>query len=51
MISILPEVLTALNHPNIAHIYGLDRQDGHAATTTLLVMELVEGEETSDLKR
>src|SRR5688572_6777779 len=33
------EVLAALNHPNIAAIYGLERADGRSA----LVMELVEG--------
>jgi Tol biopolymer transport system component len=33
------EVLAALNHPNIAHIYGFERQAG----TDGLVMELVEG--------
>jgi eukaryotic-like serine/threonine-protein kinase len=33
------EVLAALNHPNIAAIYGLERVDGISA----LVMELVEG--------
>jgi len=38
------EVLAALNHPNIASIYGLDRTDGHAA----LVMELVEGPTLAD---
>ena len=32
------EVLAALNHPNIAHIHGLERSDGAIA----LVMELVE---------
>jgi eukaryotic-like serine/threonine-protein kinase len=39
------ELLAALNHPNIAHIYGLERdaaRDGHIA---FIVMELVEGEE------
>ena len=35
------EVLAALNHPNIAAIYGLER----AAAFTALVMELVEGED------
>ena len=33
------KTLAALNHPNIAAIYGLERRDG----TTALVMELVEG--------
>ena len=33
------EVLAALNHPNIAAIYGLERSDG----TTALILELVEG--------
>jgi len=34
------EVLAALNHPDIAQIYGLEEHDG----TTALVMELVEGQ-------
>ena len=33
------EVLAALNHPNIAQIYGLERSTG----ATALVMELVDG--------
>ena len=33
------EVLASLNHPNIAHIYGIEDADG----TKALVMELVEG--------
>ena len=33
------EVLASLNHPNIAHIHGLEKSDG----TIALVMELVEG--------
>src|SRR3982750_859761 len=33
------EVLAALNHPNIAHIHGLEKASG----TVALVMELVEG--------
>ena len=37
------EVLAALNHPNIAAIYGLER----APDFTALVMELVEGEDLS----
>jgi serine/threonine protein kinase len=32
------EILAALNHPNIAHIHGLEKSDG----TVALVMELVE---------
>jgi serine/threonine protein kinase len=36
------QALAALNHPNIAHIHGLEDQGGGA---TALVMELVEGEE------
>jgi serine/threonine protein kinase len=35
------QVLASLNHPNIAHIHGLEDSDGVHA----LVMELVEGED------
>ena len=38
------EVLAALNHPNIAAIYGLER----STATTALVMELVEGTTLAD---
>ena len=38
------EVLAALNHPNIAHIHGLESSDGALA----LVMELVEGPTLAD---
>jgi Tol biopolymer transport system component len=38
------EVLAALNHPNIAHIHGLEKSDGPIA----LVMELVEGPTLAD---
>ncbi|HEU5258627.1 MAG TPA: serine/threonine-protein kinase [Vicinamibacterales bacterium] len=38
------QVLASLNHPNIAHIYGLEQADGVQA----LVMELVEGETLAD---
>src|SRR5262245_16843121 len=34
------QTLAALNHPNIAHIYGFERSE----SITALVMELVEGE-------
>lgn len=37
------EVLAALNHPNIAAIYGLEKTPG----VTALVMELVEGDDLS----
>jgi serine/threonine protein kinase len=35
------QVLASLNHPNIAHIHGLEESNGVRA----LVMELVEGED------
>ena len=38
------QVLAALNHPNIAHVYGLEEADD----TRALVMELVEGETLAD---
>src|SRR5215813_1801670 len=38
------EVLAVLNHPNIAHIHGLEKSDG----TIALVMELVEGPTLAD---
>ena len=38
------EILAALNHPNIAHIHGLEKADG----TVALVMELVEGPTLAD---
>jgi hypothetical protein len=37
------QVLASLNHPNIAHIHGLEESNG----VTGLVMELVEGEDLS----
>ena len=39
------EVLAALNHPNIAQIYGIENSSG----TVALVMELVEGEDLSEI--
>ena len=43
------EVLAALNHPNIAHIYGLDRQEARDGQdgTSFIVMELVDGDDLS----
>ena len=41
------EVLAALNHPNIAAIYGLEKAD----QTIALVIELVEGPTLADRKR
>src|SRR5262249_7647602 len=38
------KTLAALNHPNIAHIHGLEESDGVRA----LVMELVEGPTLAD---
>jgi Tol biopolymer transport system component len=38
------EVLASLNHPNIAHLYGLEKSEG----TFALVMELVEGSTLAD---
>src|ERR1700730_16607110 len=38
------EVLAALNHPNIAHIHGLEKSGG----MTALVMELVDGPTLAD---
>src|SRR5687767_6260098 len=42
-------VLASLNHPNIAHIYGLEvpeREDGERGS--FIVMELVEGDTLAD---
>jgi eukaryotic-like serine/threonine-protein kinase len=45
------QTLAALNHPNIAHIYGLDRQEGRdrpdGRALSFIIMELVEGEDLS----
>src|ERR687889_2342675 len=38
------EILAALNHPNIAHIHGLER----SGETVALIMELVEGPTLAD---
>jgi serine/threonine protein kinase len=41
------QLLASLNHPHIAQIYGLDRQEGRDGQdgTTFIVMELVDGDE------
>jgi Tol biopolymer transport system component len=43
------QTLAALNHPHVAHIYGLERQEGGDgpgdAPIAVIVMELVEGED------
>src|SRR4051812_27233157 len=41
------QVLASLNHPNIAHIYGLEQLDGRSGTLAL-VMELVDGPTLAD---
>src|SRR5215831_16471130 len=38
------QILASLNHPNIAHIYGLEESEGVVA----LVLELVEGPTLAD---
>src|SRR5215212_9808534 len=38
------QVLASLNHPNIAHVYGVEKSGGIHA----LVMELVEGDDLSE---
>src|SRR5262249_42961072 len=38
------QILASLNHPNIAHIYGLEETDGLVA----LILELVEGPTLAD---
>jgi Tol biopolymer transport system component len=44
------QALAALNHPNIAAIYGLEQSDGTmSASRTALVMELVDGADLSAL--
>jgi serine/threonine protein kinase/Tol biopolymer transport system component len=42
------QALAALNHTNIAHVYGLERSDRNAAGTAFIVMELVEGEDLAE---
>src|SRR5947208_4111418 len=38
------QMLAVLNHPNIAHVYGLERRAAQdAANQPFIVMELVEG--------
>ena len=44
------KVLASLNHPNIAHLYGLESVSDHGTEepVTFLVMELVQGEDLSE---
>jgi hypothetical protein len=39
------QALAALNHTNIAHVYGLERPERNEASKAFIVMELVEGED------
>src|SRR5215203_196906 len=41
------EVLASLNHPHIAHVYGIEDPSTGSGQPTALVMELVEGEDLS----
>jgi serine/threonine protein kinase len=46
------KTLAALNHPNIAHIYGVEDGEGRTEVRPYIVMELVEGEDLAErLKR
>ncbi len=42
-------VLASLNHPNIAHVYGLEDARADGVPTPALIMELVEGPTLADL--
>jgi len=47
------QILASLNHPNIAHVYGLEEEASHAGPAhptvgLVLAMELVEGETLAD---
>jgi hypothetical protein len=42
------KVLASLNHPHIAHIYGLEEADAGAGAVRALVLELVEGPTLAD---
>src|SRR5207237_2515675 len=42
------QVLAALNHPNIAHIHGLEESDAGTTSIRAIVMELVEGSTLAD---
>jgi Tol biopolymer transport system component len=41
------QTLAALNHPNIAHIYGVESRPANGAWPAALVMELVDGQDLS----
>src|SRR5436190_3173558 len=42
------QMLAALNHPNIAHIHGLEESGSGPAVIRAIVMELVEGPTLAD---
>ncbi len=43
------QTLASLNHPNIAGIYGIEESESDTHATRALVMELVEGEDLSQI--
>src|SRR5213593_2657354 len=41
------QLLAALNHPHIAHIYGLEKREGETGAP-VIVMELMDGDTLAD---